>query len=346
MEATASNGHGANPALTLDDVSEHWRIVFDTAQDALRAAERCGTSLGFASRELHERVAGLQQERQATALLLEALAREEHAAIRHHLAAPRATRRMLGLPDEVLGCVFELDGVLTASASIHAAAWAETFDPFLARRSERTGERFAPFRPFDPGSDYYRHIHARPRIEGIHAFLASRGIRLPEGHFSDPPGTETVFGLANRKNEALLRRLDREGVTAFAGSRRYLEAVREAGLRCAVVSASANTAVILERAGLADLVETRIDGNTIRAERLRSKPAPDTMIAAARLLGVQPARAVAFETTVAGLDAAHAAGYGLVIGVDREGRAETLRAHGADVVVPDFAELLDPAIPF
>ena len=251
------------PEIDLDTLSAHWRVVFNAEEDALRAAGRCGTSLQFSGSELHLWSSRLVQERQATAELLDEIAREQHVRLYHRLSAPRATRRTLRLPADLEACVFDLDGVLTTSGALHSAAWAETLNEFLARRVERTGERFAPFRPFNPRVDYLGHIDGRPRLAGVHAFLASRGIRLPEGNPEDPPGSETVHGLANRKNEALLRRLDREGVTAFAGARRYLEAAREAGLRCAVVSASANTRGILEHAGLADLVEQRVDGNTI-----------------------------------------------------------------------------------
>jgi HAD superfamily hydrolase (TIGR01509 family) len=282
------------------------------------------------------------QERAVTAQLLDEVAHQDHVHLYHRLASPRATRRTLGLPGELAACVFDLDGILTTSGALHAAAWAETFDELLARRAERTGERFAPFRPFNPRVDYFQHINGRPRLDGIHAFLASRGIRLPEGKPGDPPGSETIHGLANRKNEALLRRLEREGVTAFAGASGYLEAAREAGLSCAVVSASANTSGILERAGLASLVDQRVDGNTIRAERLAPKPAPDTVLAACRLLGVTPEQAAAFETTIDGVTAARTAGFGLVVAVDRAGRAEMLSAHGADLVVADLAALLEP----
>jgi beta-phosphoglucomutase family hydrolase len=252
---------------------------------------------------------------------------------------------MLGLPEGVLACVFDLDGVLTASTELHAAAWAETFNELLARRVERTGERFAPFRPFNPATDYDAHIHGKPRLQGVHAFLASRGIRLPEGHDDDPASAETVHGLANRKNEALLSGLDRQGVEAFAGSRRYLEDAREAGVLCGVVSASANTEEILARAGLDALIQDRVDGNTIRAEKLQSKPAPDTLLAALRLLGVRPQQAAAFETTLDGISAAGAAGLGLVVAVDRAGGGrERLRAAGADVVVTDLVDLLDPTL--
>ena len=333
-----------NGSVTLDHVSAHWRSAFIAAQDSLSAIARCGTSLRFPPQELRELSGNLERERAATAVLLDAVAREEHVTLRHRLSTPRATRRMLGLPENTLACVFDLDGVLTASADLHAAAWRDAFDPLLTGRVELTGERFAPFQPFDPRVDYYRHLHARPRIEGVLAFLASRGIRLPEGSADDSPGAETVHGLANRKNEALLERLTHDGVVAFSGSQLYLEGAREAGLGCAVVSASANTAAILGRAGLDALVDQRVDGNTIEQERLRMKPAPDTMLAACRHLGVPPDRVAAFETTYEGVEAARTAGIGLVVAVDRAGRGEALEARGADRVVGDLAQLLDPAM--
>ena len=215
--------------------------------------------------------------------------------------------------------MFDLEGVLAGSARIHTAAWAETLDEFLSRRVEKTGERFAPYRPFDPTVDYERHIHGKPRLEGVLAFLASRGIRLPEGSSSDPAGAETVWGLANLKNEALLRRLDQEGVAAFAGARLCLEGAREAGLHCAVVSASANTGTILERAGLGRLIDERVDGIGIQSEQLRGRPAPDTLLAACDGLGVQPQHAATFETTLAGVEAGRAADFGFVVAVDRRG---------------------------
>jgi beta-phosphoglucomutase-like phosphatase (HAD superfamily) len=329
-----------NRSVGLDQISAHWRLNFIAAQDALAAIGRCGTSLRFPAQELRELSGNLERERAATAQLLDAVAREEHVLLRHRISAPRTTRRMLGLPEDVVACVFDLDGVLTASADLHAAAWRDAFDPLLTRRVERTGERFAPFQPFDPRVDYFRHLHARPRLEGVLAFLASRGIRLPEGAPDDPPGAETVHGLANRKNEALLERLEHEGVVAFSGSELYLEGAKEAGLGCAVVSASANTAAILSRSGLGLLVDQRVDGNTIETERLRMKPEPDTMLAACRRLGVSPARTAAFETTYEGIEAARAAGFGLVLAVDRAGRRERLEARGADRVVGDLSQLM------
>ncbi len=245
---------------------------------------------------------------------------------------------MLGLPEGVTACLFDLDGVLTDTAAVHAKAWTELFDGYLRERAERTGE---PFVPFDPRGDYVAHVDGKPRQDGVRDFLASRGIVLAEGDPDDPPGTETVHGLGNRKNEALLRAIDRDGVEVFEGSRRYLRAARDAGLRRVVVSSSANTQQVLEVTGLAEYVEGRIDGLTLRAEGLRGKPAPDTFLAGARCAGVEPAQAAVFEDALAGVEAGRAGRFGYVVGVDRVGQAEALRAHGADVVVSDLAELLD-----
>ena len=256
-----------------------------------------------------------------------------------HLMQPRGEAwRLLGLPSDVVACVFNLDGVLIGSAAVHAAAWTETFDEFVSRRVEKTHGRFAPF---NPRVDYPRHIHGRPRLEGVREFLASRGIRLPEGHPDDPPGAETVHGLANRKNAALQRLLDQRGLTAFDGAREYLETARDVDVRCAVVSASANTDTILERAGLATLIDGCIDGNAMVLERLRPRPEPDILLAACSRIGVEPRHAVAFETSAAGIEAACTAGFELVIGVDRSGEAKKLRDAGADLVVAGLDDLLD-----
>src|SRR5215213_5614377 len=245
---------------------------------------------------------------------------------------------MLGLPDHVSACLFDLDGVLTDTAAVHNGAWTEMFNRYLRERAERTGEEFVAF---DPQVDYPKYVDGKPRADGVRDFLASRGIRLPEGTADDPTGAETVHGLANRKNEALLRRIDEDGVQVFEGSRRYLEAVRDAGLRRAVVSSSANTRQVLEVTGLIDLVEGWIDGITIGVEGLKGKPAPETFLAGARCVGTDPGRAAVFEDALAGVQAGRAGRFGFVVGVDRVGQAEALRAHGADVVVRDLAELLE-----
>ncbi len=245
---------------------------------------------------------------------------------------------MLGLPDGVVACVFDLDGVLTTSSTMHALAWAETLDPFLLERAERSHREYVPF---DTRTEYPVYIAGRPRLDGVRGFLGSRGIGLPEGADDDPPGGETMHGLANRKNELLQQHLDRQGVAAFSGSRFYLEAARNIGVHRAVVSASANTAEILESAGLAHLIEYTVDGNTIAAEHLRAKPAADTIVAACRRLGVQPGQLAAFETTPAGITAARAAGVRLTVGVDRTGQTEALLAGDADLVISDLAELFE-----
>lgn len=244
----------------------------------------------------------------------------------------------MGLPGEIGACLFDLDGVLTQTAKVHAEAWKEMFDAFLRGRSERTG---GPFVPFDPVEDYGRFVDGKLRYDGVRSFLAARGIELPEGDPGDPPSAETVTGLGNRKNEMFLSSIDRKGVEAYDGSVRYVEAVRDAGLRRAVVSASTNCREVLAAAGIEDLFEVRIDGLVARREDLKGKPAPDTFLAAARAVEVSPARSAVFEDALAGVEAGRAGRFGYVIGVDRTGEAEALREHGADLVVTDLAELLD-----
>jgi beta-phosphoglucomutase family hydrolase len=246
--------------------------------------------------------------------------------------------RGLGLPAGIKACLFDLDGVLTQTARVHAAAWKEMFDAFLRKRAEQTGE---PFVPFDPVKDYDEYVDGKPRYDGVRSFLASRGIELPEGEPDDPPTAETVHGLGNRKNELVLALLERNGVEPYEGSVRYVQAVRDAGLRRAVVSSSANTRQVLEAAGIADLFEVRIDGLVAEHEHLKGKPAPDTFLAAARRLEVEAAAAAVFEDALAGVAAGRAGRFGFVVGVDRAGQAEALREQGADIVVSDLAELLE-----
>ncbi|MFI5486796.1 HAD-IA family hydrolase [Micromonospora echinaurantiaca] len=245
---------------------------------------------------------------------------------------------MLGLPAHVTACLFDLDGVLTQTARVHNAAWKATFDEFLQRHAAISGE---PFRPFDPGPDYNRYVDGRPRADGVRAFLASRGVVLPEGTPDDPPEAETVNGVGNRKNVRLLQELRTHGVDVYPGSVDYLKAAAAAGLRRAVVTASANGGEVVAAAGIEPLLEARVDGLVARAQGLRGKPYPDTFLAGARLLGVEPAQAAVFEDALAGVAAGRAGGFGYVVGVDRVGQADELRAHGADVVVGDLAELLD-----
>jgi beta-phosphoglucomutase family hydrolase len=247
---------------------------------------------------------------------------------------------VLGLPDAVTACLFDLDGVLTRTATVHAAAWKEMFDAFLQAWSTRQGR--PTFAPFDAGDDYDTYVDGRPRLDGTRGFLQSRGIELPEGSPDDPPGELTVQGLSNRKNELVLRLLREGQVEVFDGSVRYVEAVRGAGLRTAVVSSSANTAEVLDGVGIAHLFDARIDGLVALERHLAGKPAPDTFLAGAAALGAEPATAAVFEDALAGVAAGRAGGFALVVGVDRVGQAEELRSHGADVVVGDLSDLLEP----
>ncbi len=243
---------------------------------------------------------------------------------------------MLGLPDGIRACLFDLDGVLTKTAAVHAAAWKQMFDDFLR---DRSGGR--DFRPFDAHDDYDEYVDGKPRADGVRDFLRSRGIELPDGGPDDPPGAQTVHGLGNRKNELLLKRIHDDGVQVYDGSARYVAAVVAAGLHRAVVSSSANTADVLKVTGLAPSFEIRVDGNTIAQRHLNGKPAPDTYLDAARQLGVRPAQAAVFEDALSGVEAGRAGRFGYVIGVDRVGQAAALAGHGADRVVSDLAELLD-----
>jgi beta-phosphoglucomutase family hydrolase len=324
---------GGHAPRTVDALCTEWRSALDAADAALAAARG-----SVPPEELTRRALVLAKERKETLELLRAVARAHGTGSRYlHLTPRRDTKRRLGLPKDLEACVFNLDGVLIGSATLHAAAWRQTFDELIWERVERTKGRFAPF---DPRTDYAQHLHGKPRLDGVRSFLASRGISLPEGQATDPPGKETVHGLANRKNEVLRRRLQEGGITAYEGSASFLRTIREAGLHTAVVSASANTAAILERSGLASLVEQTIDGTAMVDHHLHAKPAPDTLLAACRVLGVTPNHAAAFETTAAGVDAAHAAHFPVVVGIDQFGQAAALRAHGAAPVVPGLAEIL------
>jgi beta-phosphoglucomutase family hydrolase len=244
---------------------------------------------------------------------------------------------VLGFPDSVQACLFDLDGVLTETAKVHAAAWKEMFDAYLRARAAETGENFVPF---DMKEDYDSYVDGKPRYDGVRSFLASRGIELPEGKPDDPPSAETVHGLGNRKNEIVLRLIHEQGVDAYPGSRRYLEAVRDAGLRRAVVSSSTNTRDVLQAAGIEGFFEARIDGVVAEREHMQGKPAPDTYLAGAKALGVSPDAAAVFEDALAGVEAGRAGGFACVVGVDRVGHADALREHGATIVVRDLEELL------
>lgn len=243
----------------------------------------------------------------------------------------------LGLPEGIAACLFDLDGVLTRTATVHAAAWKQMFDEFLASYAEKTG---TPYAPFDEHADYDRYVDGKPRLDGTRDFLRSRGIELPEGDESDPPGTATVQGLSNRKNDLVLTKIREDGVEVYAGSVDYVHRVRASGLRTAVVSSSANTKDVLACTKLDGLFDAVVDGVVARERHLPGKPAPDTFLAAARELGTDAGRAVVFEDALAGVAAGRAGRFGYVVGVDRVGQADALRANGADVVVQDLGDLL------
>jgi len=238
----------------------------------------------------------------------------------------------LGLPESIRACLFDLDGVLTRTATVHMAAWKRTFDEFL--------HGFDPGQPEFSQDDYNSFVDGKHRADGVRGFLASRGITLPEGGPEDPADAATVQAIATRKNELVLRELEEHGVEVYPGSVRYLHAVKEAGLPTAVVTASANGEQVIAVGGFADLIDERVDGVVAARDGLRGKPEPDTFLAGARLLGVQPAEAVVFEDALSGVTAGRAGEFGFVVGVDRVGQAEGLRAAGADVVVTDLDQLL------
>jgi beta-phosphoglucomutase family hydrolase len=245
---------------------------------------------------------------------------------------------MLGLPEGVTTCLFDLDGVLTQTAKVHAAAWKQTFDAYLKERATREGTEFVPF---DPVADYDEYVDGKPRYDGVASFLASRDIRLPQGTSDDRPDAETIDGIGNRKNVIVLKLIHDYGVQAYPGSVAYVKAARDAGLHRVVVSSSTNCRDVLTAAGIVDLFEAIIDGHVAEREGLKGKPAPDTFLAGAKTVGVPPKAAAVFEDALAGVEAGHAGGFGIVVGVDRVGQADALRAHGADIVVKDLAELLE-----
>jgi beta-phosphoglucomutase family hydrolase len=244
---------------------------------------------------------------------------------------------VFGLPDGVNACLFDLDGVLTQTAKVHAAAWKQMFDAYLQERAERTHQ---PFVPFDQIRDYDEYVDGKPRYEGVRSFLASRGIELPEGGPEDREDAETIHALGDRKNKIVLQLIREHGVDPYEGSVRYVHAVRDAGLPRAVVSSSTNCRDVLHAAGIEDLFDAIVDGVVAEREHLRGKPAPDTFLAGARALDVEAARAAVYEDALAGVEAGRAGHFGFVVGVDRVGQADALAAHGADIVVADLDELL------
>lgn len=259
------------------------------------------------------------------------------AQARRTTAAAATSATDLGLPSTIRACLFDLDGVLTQTARVHAAAWKEMFDSFLRADTAVSGELF---KPFDLVRDY-EYVDGKPRYDGVRAFLASRAIELPEGTAESPPGERSVTGLGKQKNEIVLAMMRKDGVESYPGSVRFLRAARSAGLRRVAVTSSENYLEVVSAAGIGDLIELGIDGVVGKSRHLRGKPAPDTFLAAAAAVNVQPAQAAVFEDSIAGVAAGRSGLFGLVVGVDRTGKAEALRTHGADVVVSDLAELLD-----
>jgi beta-phosphoglucomutase family hydrolase len=245
---------------------------------------------------------------------------------------------MFGLPDGVSACLFDMDGVVTQTATVHAAAWKEMFDDFLRDYAAKTG---TPFVPFDSHAEYDEYVDGKPRLDGTRSFLESRGIHLPEGTPDDPPGTPTLYGLSNRKNNLVLAKIAAGGVQVYEGTITYIRAIKAGGLSTAIVSASANTQQVLDSAGIAGLFDAKMDGVVAKERGLAGKPAPDTYLAAAQMLHVTAHQAAVFEDAQAGVAAGRAGGFALVVGVDRVGQAAALREHGADIVVKDVAELLD-----
>ncbi len=239
-------------------------------------------------------------------------------------------------PDRFDAVLFDLDGVLTATAKVHAVCWKETFDQFL---EDRAAERNDPFRPFDVDSDYKLYVDGRPRYEGVSAFLESRGIRLPYGDPAQPPGSETICALGNRKDQLVSAVVESEGVEAYDDAVALVRELRKKGIKTAVVSSSHHCRAVLVAAGIADLFDVRIDGEVADGLKLKGKPAPDTFLEAAKDLGVEPARTVVVEDAISGVQAGRNGGFGLVVGIDRKDDPDSLRQNGAHVVVTNLSDL-------
>ena len=234
--------------------------------------------------------------------------------------------------------LFDLDGVITNTAKLHAACWKQMFDEYLQKRATERGEAF---RPFDLATDYRLYLDGKPRFDGVRDFLASRDIKLPEGNSGDAPQAETVRGLGNRKNVLVSDAIEHMGVEAYEGSVQLIDQLRRDGFKIALVTSSENCTAVLKAAKLDSLFDVRVDGQMVETQHLAGKPAPDTFLMAAKLLGVEPARAVVVEDAIPGVQAGSSGSFGLVIGVARKGNAEELKHHGAHLVVDDLAELLD-----
>ena len=250
---------------------------------------------------------------------------------------PQPSRHVI-TRDQYDAVLLDLDGVITDTANLHAACWKQMFDEYLQKRAAQRDETF---RPFDLTTDYLLYVDGKPRFDGVRAFLDSRAIQLPEGSLDDPPQVETVCGLGNRKNELVNKIIEDVGVEPYEGSVRLIRQLRDRGFKIAVVTSSQNCAAVLKAAKLDDFFEVRVDGNTIHAQHLAGKPAPDTFLMAAKLLAVEPARAVVIEDALSGVEAGRSGHFGLVIGIARKGNAAELQHHGAHVVVNDLGELVD-----
>jgi beta-phosphoglucomutase family hydrolase len=233
--------------------------------------------------------------------------------------------------------LLDLDGVITDTASVHAACWKQMFDEYLQKRAAERGEAF---RPFDIGTDYRLYVDGKPRYDGVRDFLESRGIQLPQGSPDDSAQAETVDGLGNRKNELVNKVIEEKGVDPYDGSVELIRQLRHREFKIAVVTSSQNCTAVLKAAKLDHFFDVQVDGNLIHAEHLAGKPAPDSYLMAAKLLGVEPARAIVIEDALLGVEAGRNGNFGLVIGVARKGNAEELRRHGADLVVNDLGELV------
>ena len=323
------------PRVELEDIAPAWQLALDAAD---RASGAAAASLPAAEATARRR--GVEDEREVTQALLTRVGRLSGLDHPLWLAPLPVTAPLLGLPAGVRACLFDLDGVLTDSTVVHRLAWAQVFDDLLLRVSEKTGWHFVPFKAV---SDYRDYVDGRPRLEAIHAFLDSRGVRVPEGRPDDDPSADTAYGLAKRKGEAVARGLRGRGVAALPGARRYLEAAGRAGIARAVISASASTLPMLRLAGLADVVEERVDADVMSAQHLRARPAPDLLLVACRRLGVDPCDAVSITNSPAGVAAAHAAGVA-VIGVGEGAQGELLHGYGAERVAPSLRALLDRRI--
>jgi beta-phosphoglucomutase-like phosphatase (HAD superfamily) len=326
--------------IELDALIGGWHRAFEAAGRALASAGRDHDLDGGVLRIEARRLA---DERVAVVELLGSFAGDRYARPKlvRLVASPREAKQLLGLPSSVVACVFTLDGVLVPSSEVHAEAWKETFDEFLWSRVERRGGELVPF---SRRADYPMLVYGRSRETAVRDFLASRGISLPAGDPGDPPGAQTVHGLANRKQQALAGQLEAHGVRAFAGARLFLQLARDAHLGCAVISSSTTTRELLERAGLAALVDEVVDGAAMLAEGLHRKPSPEMMVAACRRLGVAPELTAAFQSRPEGVDAGRAGRFAIVVAVAQEGEAEALRARGADLVVHDLGEILEQSL--